>query len=69
MTKEKLIELSNKISDLFYTELKNESIENIATSAIFVLAYQASAQSAYGVLPETICTRALIELNKLTRSV
>ena len=67
MTKEKLIELSNKISDLFCTELKDESIENIATSSIFVLACQASAQSAYGVLPETICTIALIELDKLTR--
>lgn len=69
MTEQKLIELSDKINTFFYTELKDESVGNIATAVIFVLAYQATAQSVDFVLPETVCTRALIELNKLTRSV
>lgn len=69
MTEQKLIELSNKISTFFYTELKDESVWNIAATVIFVLAYQATAQSVDFVLPEMVCTRALIELNKLTRSV
>lgn len=69
MTEKKLIELSDKINDFFCTELKDESVGSIATSVIFVLAYQATAQSTDNILPETICTKALIELNKLTRGV
>lgn len=67
MTKQKLIELAEKVDTFMHIDLSDESIMDVATAMIFTLAIQATQAGEESVLPETICTRALIELDKLTR--
>lgn len=65
MTKQKLIELAEKVQIFMHRELKDETIMNVATAMIFTLAFQATQASEKNVLPETICTHALIALHEI----
>lgn len=65
MTKQKLIELSEKIDSFTHRELSDEMIVDVATAMIFTLAFQASQASKGNVLAESLCMHALITLNKL----
>lgn len=65
MTKQKLIELSEKIDSFMHRELNDEMIMDVATAMIFTLAFQASQAGKNNVLPESICMCALIVLNEL----
>lgn len=65
MTKQKLIELAEKVDTFMHRELNDAMIMDVATAMIFTLAFQASQAAESTILPETICVNALIAINKL----
>lgn len=65
MTKQKLIELAEKVNTFMCRELNDEKIVNVATAMIFTLAFQATQADEKDVLPETICMRALMTLHEI----
>ena len=67
MTKQKLLELSTKIGVFMQAELKNESVYGVAAATIFVLSYYASMSNENIILPETLCTKGLINLDNVKK--
>ena len=65
MTKQKLFELSEKINVFTHRELGDELIVDVAAAMIFTLTFQASQAGENNILPESICSNALIALDKL----
>lgn len=65
MTKQKLIELSEKIDVFMHRELDDELIVDVATAMIFTLGFQATQSGENNILPESICKCALIALDKI----
>lgn len=67
MTKQKLLELANKIGMFMQEELKNESVYDVTTATIFALSYYSSSLNGDIVLPETICMKGLINLDNVIK--
>lgn len=67
MTKQKLLELSEKISVFMAAALKNESIADVAAAMLIALSYKATSSTDDIVLPETICKLGLIEIDNVQR--
>lgn len=67
MTKQKLFELSEKISTFMAEQLKNDSSADVAAAMLIALSYKASSSMDDIVLPETICKLGLIEIGKVQR--
>lgn len=63
MTREKVFMLAEKMVMFIEAELKGEKIVDVATATIFGLGMLASERNDVLVLPESICRRALTNLD------